>query len=439
MQIRRKKKFQAKFPSKVAFMLSYLILSMMIIFYYQSQVRHLNTLLQNNAATNNHDVINYADSTEAKKISSLPKTGNLLPSISSPNILFNRDSESYMNDDAKALQTQMPSISVPKLRILASISTTGLLHMQHVEQQIDAFRDVCEAGARIDVHLYTDILYTYPEVEQLSGRTGCRNEAGAFTLTIHLRSPSWKFKFMDFHRQLFKENIDQYDLFIQNEDDHLIRLSHMIAFLQETELLRQLVGTKRLSDYSIGFVRYENKHDGRRSHRVSIDHGFDEDHIQLEIVDHPNIEGRYWRTPGFGMKYNYQGFYMATPELLKAWDVRPNCQFLHYPPKDFGPLHREFVNSGFLYHKAYCGVTQLIPIETMEDFNVWHMSQNKYYDNSQSTTTPLLKVYSAARESIDVSSEHENLKIFDGEIDAEKRADIAWDVDLYNTFIENLN
>ena len=128
-------------------------------------------------------------------------------------------------------------------RVLISVVSVGMGQFHHLETQLDSYRDLCEAGSQTDIHIYTDNVYSVNIVDQLNSRLRCRNtDGGTLNVAVHIKSGNWKYHFMDFHRVLFYDNLDNYDVFIHNEDDHLLRPMHIISFLDEIEKLKKMVG-----------------------------------------------------------------------------------------------------------------------------------------------------------------------------------------------------
>ena len=160
---------------------------------------------------------------------------------------------------------------VPTLRgkkIFFEITTVGLKQFSYLEHMIDSIRDLCEAGALVDFHIVSSNCNPHPgdndpeciikgqssettiednfsveTISHLNEKIKCRNPEGSLDFKIHLLSPDWGKQLVDHHRVLFYENIDEgYDVFIHTEDDQLIHPTNIVAFLDEMEKLRQLVG-----------------------------------------------------------------------------------------------------------------------------------------------------------------------------------------------------
>ena len=251
-------------------------------------------------------------------------------------------------------------------------SSEGLLNQYYCfETMMDSFRDLCEAGAKVSLHVTSSNNYPVYIIDELNSRIACRNVNGSLNMTIHIKSADWGKQMVDFHRKLFYDNLNNYDLFVHNEEDQLIRPTNIIAFIEETQKLEKLVGNKRLTDYSIGFVRFENEMEHDYKRRVIWEHDWPE---KLHVIDHEGIAGRYFTTPP---PWHHQGMYMATRLQLERWATRPNCAFDRVQ-REVG-YHRERVSGAAnLYAQDRCNVTQLLPLDSFQDFLIHHLPNKNY-------------------------------------------------------------
>lgn len=267
---------------------------------------------------------------------------------------------------------------------------------------IDSFRDLCETGAEVTLIIYTTHPYSVEQLHLFNSRTNsCYHPHGKFQIQVKIKPPSLKLHFVDSHRKDFYDNIDNYDLFIYSEDDHLIRPTHVIGYLYETAKLRRLVGEPSFPNYSIGFLRYERDHEQTERHTFDQ---YEYENAGLHSFANPNLVGKY-----IGNRHMpHQGMFMATREQLVAWKER--CNFHEIDPEqiekgrggkttaapggtpdeiidvDTPVWHREYVSSLRLFANdgipiGNCQVTQLFPADgRFENFMVHHMP-DKYYEN----------------------------------------------------------
>lgn len=268
-------------------------------------------------------------------------------------------------------------------RIFVAIPSYGDKQILYLQDMIDSFHDLCETGAQVTIFLYTIEPYSIEKLSLLNARTKCYHPTGSLNIEVKINAPSLKLHFVDIHRRDFYKYIDDYDLFIFSEDDHHIRPTHVIAYLQETAKLKQRVGKDEFSNYSIGFLRYER--DQNAKERFTFDQ-HDYENSGIHSFDEPKLQRHYVRNQNMP----HQGMFMATPEQLNLW--KEKCQFDLIDPdnvereeeKGTPSWHREFVSSLRLFVndgiKQNCGVTQLFPVDTFEFFMIHHMP-DKYYTN----------------------------------------------------------
>lgn len=271
-------------------------------------------------------------------------------------------------------------------KIFVGIPSYDHSQYHYLETMLDNMRNICEAGALVNVNIYTTIPYSVETIHLLNSKTRCLNSVGQLKIKVKLYPPSITFRLVDVHRKDFYDNLQHYDLFIYTEDDHDIQARHVVAYLSETEKLKQNVGIEEFPKYSIGFVRYEMSEDKE----VTFDQFAWEN---LGLTPFVNEESGSYHDHPLRFKYlknlifPYQGMYMATREQLRFW--RDSCNFdqgiivnkdLHW--------HREYVANLRLFENIRfpddnCHVIQVLPLDdSFVDFYVHHMS-DKYFKRFQ--------------------------------------------------------
>jgi len=300
------------------------------------------------------------------------------------------------NDHDSSTPLSSSSSFIPTLRnkkILIELTTVGMRQFSHLETVLDSIRDLCECGAQVSLHITTTTCdqslklsrcqpasfekdkgfpKNYPSdiISHLNERLRCRDVDGSIDTNIHIKSPEWGKQLVDFHRSIFYDNINEgYDVFIHSEEDQLVRPTNVIAFLDEIEKVRSLVGNERLSDYSIGFVRYENEMSRDDKRRVVWEFEWEKNNFGSLLVNHSGLDGKYFTTPG----WHHQGMFMAIKEQLVDWTKRkPDCHFNRIEMRS--GYHRERISGAIdLYDEEYCNVTQLIPLDSFEDLLIHHL------------------------------------------------------------------
>jgi 2-polyprenyl-3-methyl-5-hydroxy-6-metoxy-1,4-benzoquinol methylase len=125
------------------------------------------------------------------------------------------------------------------MKILVSITNFGMKNVEYAKQLIQEYRSM---PFDVDIFVLSDAPKNYGnDVTVLVG--------------FPTKDP-WSLPFV--HKKLFAENIDRYDVFIYTEDDVLIRMENILAFLKAAE---QIGGT-----LLPGFVRYERYPNGKKNY-----------------------------------------------------------------------------------------------------------------------------------------------------------------------------
>ncbi|CAN0123102.1 unnamed protein product, partial [Ectocarpus sp. 13 AM-2016] len=125
---------------------------------------------------------------------------------------------------------------------------------------MDEMREACEAGFSPNVHLIA--AWELSEVEVfIRDRLFCRRTGGhvPFSLEVHPSSIGNDLSIK--HRIFMKPRLEEFDLFLQVEDDVIVTLNHMLLFREESELLdgrRHSDGATLANTAVPGFIRVEH-------------------------------------------------------------------------------------------------------------------------------------------------------------------------------------
>lgn len=293
----------------------------------------------------------------------------------------------------------VPSI-LDGLRVLVAIASYDFLQLSHLEEVLDGFQDLCYAGAQVDVVVYTTVLYPVALIDMFNDRLRCHNPspAAGLTVTLRLKPSRVRLHLVDFHRALFYERLERYDVFVYTEDDIRVSPKTVAAYLHETRRVASLVGPARAADFNVGIVRYE--------------YDYPEDVVLTDKTRHANVNVTrvYWEhlgKPVFGKAVEkvaepalapayvsmcgpHQGMYLATPALLAAWrdrEARPRCRFDEIRDRPSHPSNpsqptegtqRVWMSSQMLYGGRHCAVTQLLPVENFGQLTVLHLPNKNY-------------------------------------------------------------
>ena len=158
------------------------------------------------------------------------------------------------------------SIAMPILyqkKILIALASFNFDQLTYFEEQLEGFRGLVEAGAHVTIVVHATEPYSVALIDVLNTRmyheTGTDDDttAGSFCMKIVLLSPSVRLHLVDYHRSLFYEHLNDFDLFIYSEDDMKANPQLVANYLAQTEKVARLVGPGKASDYNVGIIRYE--------------------------------------------------------------------------------------------------------------------------------------------------------------------------------------
>jgi hypothetical protein len=160
---------------------------------------------------------------------------------------------------SSTIQQSSPFSVLDGTKIFICIAAFDFSQLPHLEEVLDAYSDLCAAGAYVDVIIHATMPYPVSWIDMLNTRFDCDNPSprAKFQVTISLHSPALRLHLVDVHRPLMYENIDNYDLFIYTEDDIRVTPRTVATYLRETERVKAIVGTKEAVRYNVGIVRYE--------------------------------------------------------------------------------------------------------------------------------------------------------------------------------------
>jgi hypothetical protein len=317
------------------------------------------------------------------------------------NLTAERITSPIVTTSSPSLLHQSPSSGGSSIldgkRILVAIASYDFSQFPHLEEVLEGFHDLCIAGANVDIYIHTTIPYPVMLIDLLNTRHKCSNISPRSGLAIYiiLVSPSVRLHLVDFHRTLFYEKVDQYDVFIYTEDDIRVTPHTIGAYLYETQAVSQIVGPDQASNFNVGIVRYEYNYpnnlvidDNTRAATANVTR------VYWEHSWHPAIPKSVDAVPQESLSKTYvhmtnhhQGMYIATRDLLKAWKVRPGCNFdvvrerpgqKNKPSQPSEGTQRVWMSSQMLYGSKHCNVQQVIPMDRFGQLSVLHLPNKNY-------------------------------------------------------------
>jgi hypothetical protein len=131
-------------------------------------------------------------------------------------------SEQNITSTTRSISSSTTSI-LAGVRILVAIASYDFLQLANLEEVLDALLDFCYAGSTMDIVIYTTVMYPVALIDMFNDRLRCNNHDGnenggaKLTVTIILKPSHVRLHLVDYHRELFYERIDQYDVFVYTE------------------------------------------------------------------------------------------------------------------------------------------------------------------------------------------------------------------------------
>ncbi|CAM9675697.1 unnamed protein product [Discosporangium mesarthrocarpum] len=156
---------------------------------------------------------------------------------------------------------------------------------------LDEMREACELGFSPHVHLIT----AWP-VEKILGlvkdRLFCRCTGGHVPFTFETYSPKIRNVLSIKHRVYMSKHLEEYDIFLQVEDDMILTLNHLLMFMEQSaEISNQQKDTQA-------------RHTLRQRHKIHYVPGF----IRVEPMPQGNIDNS-WVGPGAGKTMSAKEMY----------------------------------------------------------------------------------------------------------------------------------
>lgn len=119
-------------------------------------------------------------------------------------------------------------------------------------------RDHCNSGWNVTIHLQVanGLNYTHPRYIEIQDRAYCHT-TNQYIPIILQQFGKIGFGLNSRHREYILAHIDDYDYFSYAEEDMLLSVSHLQAYLAGERLLRSVL-PKTWMRYMIGYFRWED-------------------------------------------------------------------------------------------------------------------------------------------------------------------------------------
>ncbi|CAM9366612.1 unnamed protein product [Ectocarpus sp. 12 AP-2014] len=250
---------------------------------------------------------------------------------------------------------------------------------------MDEMREACEAGFSPNVHLIA--AWELSEVEVfVRDRLFCRRTGGHVPYSLEVHPSSIGNDLSIKHRIFMKPRLEEFDLFLQVEDDVIVTLNHMLLFREESELLdgrRHSDGATLANTAVPGFIRVEHAA-GEEGTIVGPSSGeeWQEWEVMLSRLRPVKLEeAGIYLTLGPSLPVprggNNQGMWMATREQLRKLSEIKSCDYLNFDESSTKG-HVETHSGSLQMFRPNCGLQKVFPASRFESFLVHHRANNKH-------------------------------------------------------------
>ena len=250
----------------------------------------------------------------------------------------------------------------------------------------DQYLSMCEGGWSVSLIIYTafppsDRLYDY-----MSSKIFCYAINKPYKVRFEIADKSIGVRLALIHRKTVAAELENYDLFIYQEDDIIVTHAHVVAYIQEMKNLYIRNHSSPLN-YTVGFQRY-----------------FIEDHPSQINEDYLiRRRERYQEFPHYQSTCYHGGVYMDCSRnthqamwMLSRSQIKilhRKCSFLDQTLDDNKGnsfLVREYMSSFSIFRNNFdfvensCGMYKLMPLSTINRFFVHHYYMGKEQPDGKS-------------------------------------------------------
>jgi hypothetical protein len=258
-------------------------------------------------------------------------------------------------------------------RLLFMTATYTMDQLKAFQQTLDCMKDICNAGWNVTVHVQSasELTYGHPRYTEFQSRLWCVDSNSYVPLIIE-NYEKIGFGLNSRHRLFMRENIQNFDYFSFAEEDMLLTVSHLRAFVNFQSHLKEHL-PKTYLRYTIGFLRYEDS--TIDTERVSWEYR----PSQIHVADMGDKVGKYLVTNNLN-----QAIYLLSQD--QVIDLQDRCHFLtDIGQNSFYREMRKAMDRDWKYLAAgvsewsssfqqvlQCGMRRIIPVSHYEAFMIHH-------------------------------------------------------------------
>lgn len=268
-------------------------------------------------------------------------------------------------------------------RVLGIIVAFEFTRSDPLMLMLNEYRSMCEGGWDPTVLFLTAVKLSASTKRFFEQKVYCYRTASAVPVRYAVYPRTIGYMLAEQARKEVKKRLDDFDVFIYQEEDMIVTYAHLVAYEAETRQLVQLLGEGALQNYSIGFQRYCRtlKHPSEPRQRV-----FSEKELLFKeyldefpffrpvcLADRPYLQATDCKTSWLANPH--QAVWILTRQQLGQLEQR--CGFLNMSALNSRPEYvREYTSSLSLFANHLvadnCGLHKLLPAERLPSFLVQH-------------------------------------------------------------------
>jgi hypothetical protein len=275
-------------------------------------------------------------------------------------------------------------------KILSMVLAYNMNHFESLIHIFDQYVSMCEGGWNPKVVLFISANYTYSvkAEKMIDYKTFCHRLNR--TVEIEYKYVNASKNLASYHRNYTAKVIDDFDIFVFQEDDMILTYHNIVSWIYETWKLNSLLINGEMKNYAIGFIRFRRVYLIPSSESLKSYSGKDitnEDIIGTEFIEEePEIryscisDQKYMILSG----NTHQSFWIFSKDQIVSLQNR--CQFLnHSRLGESGTI--EYMTDFSIWDKnptianptGGCGIIKIVP-SNIESFLVHH-----YYPGQRRT------------------------------------------------------
>ena len=258
-------------------------------------------------------------------------------------------------------------------RLLFMMASYTMEQLGALQKTLDCMRDICNAGWNVTVHVQTasDLVYDHERYQEFQRRLWCADAQDYVPLILE-HYDKIGFGLNARHRIYMRKHVMDYDYFSFAEEDMLLTISHLTAFVAFQNHMKVVLPKTHLR-YTIGFLRYEDS--SLDTERVSWEYT----PSLIDVADMGVAVGQFLVTTNLN-----QAIYLLSQE--QVLDLQDRCGFLSdYGQNAFYRELRKAMDKDWKYLAVgvsewsssfqqilQCGMRRVIPVQQYEQFMIHH-------------------------------------------------------------------